>query len=102
MTNACKYTEKGHITLGYMIRETTVLFSVTDTGRGIPKGEEEAVFQRFHMVANSKKGIGMGLHICNMIANLMHGSVFVDTEYKGGARFCFEHPIQNKKKKGTA
>jgi signal transduction histidine kinase len=99
MTNACKYTEKGHITLGYMILEETVLFSVTDTGRGIPKGEEEAVFQRFHMVANSKKGIGMGLHICNMIAQLMHGAVFVDTEYKGGARFCFEHPIHVKQEK---
>lgn len=99
MTNACKYTEKGHITLGYMILEETVLFSVTDTGRGIPKGEEEAVFQRFHMVANSKKGIGMGLHICNMIAQLMHGAVFVDTAYRGGARFCFEHPIQVKHEK---
>jgi signal transduction histidine kinase len=97
LTNACKYTEKGHITLGYILRDRSVLFSVTDTGRGIPKGEEDAVFQRFHMVANSKKGIGMGLHICHMIAQLVHGSVYVDTAYKGGARFCFEHPVTSPK-----
>jgi signal transduction histidine kinase len=94
LTNACKYTETGHITLSYEVLDDMVRFAVTDTGRGVKKEDSEIVFQRFQMLDKSKRGTGLGLHICRLISKLVHGRVYVDTNYSGGARFVFDHPIK--------
>ncbi len=94
MSNACKYTEQGSITLSYEVTDKLVRFAVTDTGRGVKPEDAEKVFQRFQMLDKSKRGTGLGLHICRIVASLLHSKAYVDTSYTGGARFVFDHPIK--------
>ena len=96
LTNAGKFTSAGSITLGIEIDEVhnEVLFSVTDTGPGIPLDKQELVFNRFEKLdGNKKKGTGLGLAICRQIAMIVGGRIWVDASYTAGARFIFAHPI---------
>ena len=96
LTNAGKFTSEGSITLGVEIDEERgeVLFSVTDTGPGIPPDKQEMVFNRFEKLeGNKKKGTGLGLAICRQIAVIIGGRIWVDPTYTGGARFIFAHPL---------
>lgn len=95
LTNAEKFTESGFVHLSYTIdrKESEVSFIVTDTGPGIPKGKEEEIFQRFVKLEKYSQGLGLGLPICRMIANLLQGSIEVDKSYDKGARFIFKVPI---------
>ena len=96
LTNAAKFTSVGSITLGVEIcpEQDEVLFSVTDTGPGIPLDKQEMVFNRFEKLdGNKKKGTGLGLAICRQIAMIFGGRIWVDPTYTGGARFIFAHPI---------
>ena len=98
LTNAGKFTSEGSITLGVEIDEERgeVLFSVADTGPGIPPDKQELVFNRFEKLdGNKKKGTGLGLAICRQIAMIVGGRIWVDSAYTGGARFVFAHPIGN-------
>lgn len=98
LTNACKYTDKGSITLAYRTLGNAIEFSVTDTGSGIPIGKAETIFERFEKLDNFKQGTGLGLNICRRIADLVGGRVYVDTSYTDGARFIFIYPIMTKEK----
>ena len=100
LTNACKYTEKGSITLAYRILDDTIEFSVADTGIGIPPEKAETIFERFEKLDSFKQGTGLGLNICRRIADLVGGRVYVDTSYADGARFVFVHPVTIERKKG--
>ena len=96
LTNAGKFTSEGSITLGVEIDEERgeVLFSVADTGQGIPPDKQDLVFNRFEKLdGNKKKGTGLGLAICRQIAMIVGGRIWVDSAYTGGARFVFAHPI---------
>lgn len=103
LTNACKYTGQGSITLAYKVIEENggIQFSVTDTGCGIPPEKAEQVFTRFEKLDSFKQGTGIGLNICRRIADLVGGKVFVDTTYTGGARFVFIHPTLKMTKAGV-
>ena len=94
LTNACKYTERGSITLSYELMPDKVRFAVTDTGPGIKPEDAEKVFERFQMLDKTKRGTGLGLHICRIISKLLHGKAYVDTQYSEGARFVFDHPLK--------
>ena len=96
MTNANKFTDKGSITLAYDVQEENnlVLFSVTDTGCGIPIENQGKVFNRFEKLNEFKQGTGLGLAICKQIALVFGGDIWVDPEYTGGSRFVFAHPIK--------
>lgn len=96
LTNAEKHTEQGEIHLHCSLVETPgkVTFSVTDTGTGIPADQAEAIFERFKKLDRFKQGIGLGLNICRMIAQKLHGEVKLDTSYTGGSRFLFILPIE--------
>ena len=96
LTNAGKFTSEGSITLGVEIDKVhgELLFSVTDTGPGIPPDKQEMVFNRFEKLeGNKKKGTGLGLAICRQIAVIIGGRIWVDPTYTGGARFIFAHPL---------
>ncbi len=94
LSNACKYTEKGHIILSYHVLPDKVRFTVTDTGCGVKPENAEKIFQRFQMLDQSKRGTGLGLNICQAISELLHGKVYLDTSYHQGARFIFDHPLK--------
>lgn len=99
LTNAIKYTLAGEIHIHCSILEHPgkVTFSVADTGVGVPAEKAEFIFSRFEKLDDFKQGIGLGLTICKKIAELLYGEVYLDTTYKGGAKFVFEHPIHNTK-----
>ena len=95
LTNANKFTETGSITLAFEVQEDQgrVLFSVADTGCGIPPEKQRKVFDRFEKLNEFKQGTGLGLAICRQIARMFGGDIWVDPDYTGGARFVFSHPI---------
>ena len=93
---ARKLTPAPRITPGVEIpaERGEVLFSVADTGPGIPPDKQDLVFNRFEKLdGNKKKGTGLGLAICRQIAMIVGGRIWVDSAYTGGARFVFAHPI---------
>ena len=72
LNNALKFTpDGGSITLDYEIDEEDqcMLFSVTDTGAGIPEDKQELVFQRFEKLNEFVQGTGLGLAICKLTIN---------------------------------
>ena len=95
LTNACKHTVKGEIRLGCSLTEVPGMlsFSVEDTGPGIPASEAEHIFERFVKLDSFVQGTGLGLSICRQIAQALGGSVYLDTDYTGGARFVFNIPV---------
>ena len=95
LTNAAKFTEQGEINLDYQVdkEKKQVVFSVTDTGCGVPLEKQESIFNRFEKVDEFKQGAGLGLPICRMIASRIGGTLTVDPTYTEGARFIFVHPF---------
>ena len=97
LNNALKFTPAGgSITLDYEVDEKKqcMLFSVTDTGTGIPEDKQELVFQRFEKLNEFVQGTGLGLAICKLTIQYMGGDIWIDKNYKNGARFIFSHPIK--------
>lgn len=96
LNNSQKFTPpNGIITLKIDLDETNqrLLFSVTDTGSGIPEDKQEKVFDRFEKLNEFAQGTGLGLPICRLIIQHMGGEIWIDKTYKQGARFIFFHPI---------
>lgn len=96
MDNAIKFTKSGSVTLAFHADKAskTLQFTVTDTGIGIPLAHQEKVFHRFYKVDMFKQGFGLGLSICRKVSELLGGSIVVDKDYVGGARFILTLPMQ--------
>ena len=95
LVNAAKFTEQGSIVLELkMVDAGTALFSVTDTGCGIPPEKQHLIFERFEKLNDFVQGSGLGLSICQLIVKYMNGKLWVDSGYTRGARFCFTHPLK--------
>ena len=106
LTNANKFTDQGAVTLRYEFASTIdgkpslyessgkyLLFSVTDTGTGIPRDQHNLLFERFGKLNNFKQGAGLGLAISKQIVTRLGGKIWIDPGYEKGARFCFTHPL---------
>ena len=96
LNNALKFTpDGGNITLSFKKNDEKdhLIFSVTDTGVGIPFDKQKQVFERFEKLNEFVQGTGLGLPICKQIIEQIGGEIWVDAEYKEGARFVFSHPI---------
>ena len=95
--NALKYTETGHIEIGYTIlNDSKLRFFVSDTGVGIPQNQIKHIFKRFNYidettVANSP-GAGLGLSICKDLALLLGGDINVRTVEGEGSIFYLTLP----------
>lgn len=68
-------------------------FTVTDTGIGVPRDKQEAIFERFYKIDQFKQGVGLGLELCRIIADKLGGAMGIDPEYDKGARFWFAIPL---------
>lgn len=79
--------------------EDTALFSVTDTGCGIPKDHQNKIFNRFEKLDENAQGTGLGLSICQLIIEQLGGKIWIDPDYNQGARFLFTHPINKQVRK---
>ena len=91
LSNASKFTHEGSVTLAYEVKKETnqLIFTVTDTGIGIPIDEQERVFERFVKLDNFSQGAGLGLSICRIVAERLGGFLIIDKEYTQGTRFIF-------------
>ena len=91
LSNASKFTHEGSVTLAYEVKKETnqLIFTVTDTGIGIPIDEQEHVFERFVKLDNFSQGAGLGLSICRIVAERLGGFLIIDREYTQGTRFIF-------------
>jgi signal transduction histidine kinase len=95
LTNAGKFTEQGSITLSISLNreDRKLVFSVTDTGCGIPAEKQATIFGRFEKLSEYTQGAGLGLSICKLIVTKLGGDIWVDQNYTDGARFVFTHPL---------
>lgn len=95
LSNAAKFTPSGSIKLAFFIdkRLNRLEFSVTDTGCGIPADKCDKVFERFEKLNEYSQGTGLGLAISRLIIENLGGKIWVDKNYKEGARFVFTHPL---------
>lgn len=89
--NASKFTHEGSVTLAYEVKkeENQLVFTVTDTGIGIPVEEQERVFERFVKLDNFSQGAGLGLSICRIVAERLGGYLRIDKGYTQGTRVIF-------------
>lgn len=95
LINATKFTTEGSITLEIRKEsDDTAVFSVTDTGCGIPPENQGRIFNRFEKLNEGAQGTGLGLSICQLIVEQIGGRIWIDPEYTAGARFVFTHPIK--------
>ncbi len=101
--NAVKFTDSGEVSIHAEVLKqdaeaARILFSVSDTGIGISKERQEAIFRSFTQadMSTTRKygGSGLGLSICKELVRLMDGTVSVESELGEGACFKFEVPFQ--------
>ncbi len=101
--NAVKFTANGEVVVVVEIEQlvdgaATVLLSVTDTGVGIPKDRQAAIFDSFTQAdgATTRQygGTGLGLAITRQIAKLMGGDIWVESEVGRGSRFYARLTLQ--------
>ncbi len=91
--NAIKFTpEKGQIILSIYAKETSLFFSLKDSGKGIPKDVQEKLFQPFFQVSQEeeKLGLGLGLSICKKYLDMMNGTIKIESEEGKGTTFIIE------------
>ena len=98
LDNATQYTlAGGRITVSAEARDADVVFTVTDTGIGIPKSDQSRIFERFYRVdaARSREagGTGLGLAIAKHLVEVHGGRIWVESEIGQGSRFHFSVPI---------
>lgn len=95
LLNAAKFTNEGHINLIPKLSDdkSDIVFTVEDTGIGIPPERKEQIFERFYKLNKESQGAGLGLTISRMLANLLGGTLELDTSYKLGARFVLTVPL---------
>jgi signal transduction histidine kinase len=96
LSNAIKHSPKsGIITLRAFILEKTVMIEVQDEGKGIPPGEESALFRRFYVPKGMDESsqLGLGLSVVKAIIEAQGGEVGCKNSPEGGAIFWFTLPL---------
>lgn len=93
--NAIRYTDKGKVELKCVERDGKCYLEVEDTGVGISKDEQEAIFKEFHQVrtpGGSKEGFGLGLAIVRRLADLLGHEIDVESDPGKGSCFTVSMP----------
>jgi len=95
--NALKFTNKGHIEIGYERYNQMVKFHIKDTGIGIDSSYHQSIFERFRQIdlAKTRKygGNGLGLAISKNLVELLGGNIWVESEPDQYSNFFFTIPI---------
>ena len=105
--NAIKYTEEGSIEFGYEKKGDYLKFFVKDTGVGIPKDRQKAIFERFIQAdikdKMARQGAGLGLSITKAYIEMLGGKIWVESEEGNGSIFYFTLPynVELKEKNST-
>ncbi|MGE5411829.1 MAG: ATP-binding protein [Clostridiales bacterium] len=102
ISNAIKFTEKGEIRISSQYKDNTgrMIFSVKDTGIGIEEKYKTIIFEEFAQIdcdlQKKVKGTGLGLPLSKRLAELLGGSLWVDSIYGKGSIFYLNIPIKYK------
>ncbi len=103
--NAIKFSEEGTIEFGYERKGNDIEFFVKDTGIGIPKERQEAIFERFIQADISDKmarqGAGLGLSISKAYVEMLGGRIWVESEEGIGTTFYFTLPYKTESEEKT-
>jgi len=98
LSNAIKFTNSGSVTVKAEQSDGQLVISVTDTGKGIPAEELPTLFDEYRQVEGSEssvqKGTGLGLSITKKFAELLGGSIGVESEIGKGSTFTVRVPVK--------
>jgi signal transduction histidine kinase/CheY-like chemotaxis protein len=99
ISNALKFTESGEVRVSAALEgETSVVFSVSDTGIGIAPENIDLIFQDFAQVdgpiQKRVKGTGLGLPLSKKLATLLNGEVRVRSQLGAGSKFMLKMPLR--------
>jgi CheY-like chemotaxis protein len=104
INNAIKYTDKGVVETGFEIKEeNSIRFAeiyIKDTGKGIPKGMNDLIFERFRQIEEKgfHEGAGLGLSISKGIVELWGGKIWFTSKINKGTTFFFSIPLVTNQK----
>jgi CheY-like chemotaxis protein/anti-sigma regulatory factor (Ser/Thr protein kinase) len=96
VSNAIRYTDKGKIGLKCIERDGQCCVEVEDTGIGIEKEHQKAIFKEFHQVKSrggNKEGFGLGLAIVKRLTDLLEHTIDVDSDPGRGSCFTVTMPV---------
>lgn len=98
LSNALRHTPSGgRVTLSAWADEGSVAFVTSDTGPGVPRAQQEKVFERFYRVDDARSrgrgGVGVGLAISKGLVEAMGGRIWLESSPGKGAAFCFTLPL---------
>jgi signal transduction histidine kinase len=98
ITNAIKYSPQAdRVDISSTIDGGSVIISVKDFGIGIPKSEQQKIFDRFYQASdttgNTFPGLGLGLYISSEIIKRHNGKLWVESTPGKGSTFSFSLPI---------
>jgi PAS domain S-box-containing protein len=97
ISNAVKFTDEGGIKVRAEQQDGMVMFSVTDSGMGIPKAKQDLIFERFRQADQSSTrragGTGLGLAITRQLVEMHGGTIWVESEEGVGSTFAFTLPV---------
>ncbi len=94
LSNSAKYTDRGNITLKVERGGDHLIFTVSDTGCGIPEDKLAAIFKRFEKLDYYVQGTGLGLSICKSIVERLGGNITVSSKLHEGSVFSFTIPYR--------
>jgi signal transduction histidine kinase len=93
--NALHFTREGSVTMRIDATDDAMLFTVEDTGPGIPADKADFIFEKFTKLDMFTDRLGLGLFLCRRVVMLMGGTLKLDTEYTNGSRFVVSLPVHH-------
>jgi PAS domain S-box-containing protein len=98
MDNAIKFTLEGSVEFSYLLENSSILFSIRDTGIGIHKENLSHIFEEFRQEFDGHhrpfEGLGIGLTLAKEVIERMGGKIFVESEKGVGSVFSFSIPYR--------
>lgn len=98
ITNAIKYTHQGSVTIIAKRTKGIVRFTVSDTGIGISRSDQNKVFNKFYRSEDYRiretNGTGLGLYVSTKLAHKLHTQIELKSRINHGSSFSFELPVE--------